>query len=453
MRESSGGGTYAADGEYIIEKNIDDGYFSYPEDYNVGTTRLEVKSGKLVSATPITSGIFISWKESRAMFIRVGMDVGDERFNRFCEFFDIDTGDGQRILEFSADSNVVYMVGSWNDGYEIRLWDSTSPDYYTGDVRIFLTIRDGKISYVSIDHPEGLWYNLDPEQIQLVSVSLEYKNSPRHLPGMTKDSDRISSFVGPVSVEYVFKNEEARVPDVKNAIKAALSDTSCNLLIFHFSGHGGETEKGSNRTTQFMSLYGQDWYDFDFWQTIKDGVKERCTSCTTGDVNVRVFCIFACCNSATMFIGRSTDKSTQNESQGGKYVFSASAKPTGDVVDFGRGLAKVVAEDEHITFGTSEDGRVTMFAEDNVPIDFGLLSWGACAANTVSYMTYGKGHDMITAMEDRLADTPGLDSYQQLWEAVVNSKNKKPALGDNPYVKPYKHWIGQEDFSNLKRFR
>ena len=457
---------YSSDGEFIISKNFDEGYFSYPEDYNVGTTTLKVKDGKLQSATPVKTGLFISWLNSMALFIYVGMPANDERLVALHNYFysngatELPNGAWHPDAFNPADNPKFYLISMWENGFERPMWDSQNPTWYTANVNIYLTIRDGVVTYVSVERPESLWYELPPDNVKLITIACDYVGtSLNNLLGMSNDCDRIESLVKPTKDDknkietWVFKNSAATPNAVKNAIKSAVRDTSCNLLIFHFSGHGGKTT-GSG---EYMCLWDKTMTDKTFWETIKEGARERCTTCSMGDPNFRIFCIFACCHAETMFLPPNSQMSSDDKN---RYQMKAIAPVSATDTDFGSGLAKVIMDD----INSSEDGRIRLKAGDDtrvqirveddtsgnqVWVDFGLLSWAACSEGAVSWMQEYIGHDMVSAMVNRIGDKKDLTTYSKLWDAVVNSKD--PPSGH--YVTPIKHWIGQEDFSNLKRFR
>jgi hypothetical protein len=458
-------GGYSSDGEFIVAKNFDDGYFSYPEDYNVGTTTLKVSSGKLQSATPVKTGLFISWINSMAMFIYPGMSASDERLVALYRFL---TGESTGLPEgawhpeafIPADNPEFYLISMWEDGYEQPLWDSANPTWYTASVNLYLTVKNGIVTYVSVERPESLWYELPSRNVKLITIACDYVGtSLNNLVGMSKDCDRIESIVKPTKDDkdnietWVFKNSAANPTAIKNAIKAAISDMSCNLLIFHFSGHGATTSGGGEE----MCIWNNTMTDKTFWETIKEGARERCTTCSIGDPNFRIFCIFACCHAETMFFPKSNQMTADDKS---RYTMKAVSPASAIDVDFGAGLKKVImddinkSEDGRIRLKAGDDNRVQIRVEDDrygnqVWVDFGLLSWAACAEGAVSWMENNIGHDMVSAMVNRIGDTSNLTTYAKLWTAVVNSKD--PPSGH--YVTPIKHWIGQEDFSNLKRFR
>ena len=432
------------DGEFDVTMNFDSGYFSYPDDFlggkNVLATTLIVKGGKLVSAVPVKDGVFISWENSLGMFLHVGMRADDERLVAFYKAFKDEDGMPGGVFDFTLSpgyisSPSIYLIADWKGGAETRLYDRME-GIDIGTVNIYVSVRNGVIAYLSTTKSEKLWSVLPKENVRLVTVALEYSGSSK-LSGMTNDCTSIRTLVNiPTSSIQQLTNNQATKTAVTNAIKAAVSDNGCNLFIFHFSGHGG-WEAGTKRN--YMCLSDANLYDSEFWDAIKAGAALRCPNCTANEVkSLRVFCIFACCHAATMFIGPNVSG----------YPIMSTSMTGGNVAS---SLCKLISDDMMAGNGirlSADDGRITIPTEDG-SVDFGLLSFGACADNGLSYMNddpaNGRlGHEMVTAM---VGEQTNASTYDEYFTRIRNT-----SYYENNTL-PVKHWIGQESFGELTKFR
>lgn len=234
-----------------------------------------------------------------------------------------------------------------------------------------------------------------------MTVALDYAGTASSLPGMLQDATDIENLMSSYSNKITkLTNENATVSKVKNAVKEAVEDPDCDLLIFHYSGHGG----GGGNAKSYMALSGGNLQDSDFWKLIEH------TKC-------RVLCIFACCHAGTMF------KASADGSDGSSMSFS-------ETTDFGKSAMEYFKQDE----------ATGICAATDTP---NLLVWSACKDSEVSWMystsevrgrTDGitrTGHCMINHILSGF--TAGM-TYRQVWSLIPAEEQYFNANGT-----PYKY--------------
>lgn len=288
------------------------------------------------------------------------------------------------------------------------------------------TIVKGSSSISQIQQERSVQFRTStPEKTRVVTVALDYSGtSDNKLTGMTQDAIDMENMLRSYSTNITkLTNSAATVNAVKDAVTAAVDDTNCDLLIFHFSGHGSGGTNGKSS----MVLYNGNLPDSKFWKLIEHA---RC----------RVLCIFACCHAGTMFKAAA---STNDEESRPNFQ---------ETPDFGKSALEY--------FNGNETKGIC--AASDIP---NLLVWSACTDGEVSWMytptdvSHGfatrPGHCMISHM------LKGFNSeltYKQLWETVPSVEqlfddNGKPYIykGKEVVVHPQLSELGQS-FQNFKVF-
>lgn len=265
-----------------------------------------------------------------------------------------------------------------------------------------------------------------PDRTRVITVALDYVGTSQSaLRGMTQDADDMERILTPYS-NHITKltNSQARYSAVKNVITEAVEDENCDLLIFHFSGHGGGGTNGKSS----MVLYDKNLADSAFWKLIEHA---KC----------RILCIFACCHAGTMFKAAAADDGNETINFQEAPDFSKSAQ---------------------LYFNGDESAGIC--AASDTP---NLLVWSACTDGEVSWMystsevqnrTDGitrTGHSMINHIVN------GFDAnktYKEIWNLVPSEEKYTNADGSDyiykgkpVYVHPQLSELGQS-FQNFKVF-
>ncbi len=258
-----------------------------------------------------------------------------------------------------------------------------------------------------------------PEKTRVVTVALDYSGTSHNkLPGMVQDATDMENMLRAYSTNITkLTNSAATVSAVKNAVTAAVDDTNCDLLIFHFSGHGSGGTNGKSS----MVLYDKNLADSAFWKLIEHA---RC----------RVLCIFACCHAGTMFKAGASDDGED------------SVPHFQETTDFGKSALAYFNGNESTGICAASDPP-------------NLLVWSACTDGEVSWMystsevqnrTDGitrTGHSMINHILN------GFDAdktYKEIWNLVPSEEKYTNADGSDyiykgkpVYVHPQLSELGQ----------
>lgn len=143
-------------------------------------------------------------------------------------------------------------------------------------------------------------------RVSYVCVGMEVSNRFGSCPGCQLDASRMNSFLSDkygyngVILQSSQATKSAVVSELKKAIAATPED---GLFIFYYSGHGGQEDlsswnltepEGADSMDEYLCLYDTYLMDDEVWNII---------SLCRG----RVFCIFDCCHSQTMFRSINTD--------------------------------------------------------------------------------------------------------------------------------------------------
>ena len=109
--------------------------------------------------------------------------------------------------------------------------------------------------------------------------------------GCLLDAQRMKDIISPYAAKLTYlPDQKATRAAVAAALKEAVQHELC---IFFYSGHGGSTPASSDKTEtdgydEFLCLYDGGMLDNEVWNIIKNS-------------NGRVFLMFDCCHSATMY--------------------------------------------------------------------------------------------------------------------------------------------------------
>lgn len=233
-----------------------------------------------------------------------------------------------------------------------------------------------------LKHLFGLYKSreISPDKSTTSVVIAGVEQSPKwgSCPGAMADCTNFSKVISDAANNYdltVLRNEQATVANWKNAVAKAVQKP---LAIIYYSGHGGSDPghvlgKGKNEEDgidEFLCLYDKHLLDDEIWNLI---------SKSTG----RVFLIFDCCHSATMF--REDGNSILNKL--GKFI--------------------------HFNFGKYD--KTPKDANQTGP---SILCWSACADNTVAQGANSGG--IFTTQIKRFFGI-GL-TYDALWKKLKDCK-------------------------------
>ena len=136
--------------------------------------------------------------------------------------------------------------------------------------------------------------------VSYVCVGMETSQRFGNCPGCKYDSDRMHKLLGRTFgySGVLLQSETATKAAVVSALEKAISNTpESGLFIFYYSGHGGREflntdstsePDGADDADEYLCLYDTYLLDDDLWSMI--------TKCRG-----RVFLVFDCCHSQTMF--------------------------------------------------------------------------------------------------------------------------------------------------------
>lgn len=125
----------------------------------------------------------------------------------------------------------------------------------------------------------------------VVCVGMETSRTYGACPGARVDSNVMSRVLLDYGHVRVLQDRVATVDAVIHALDDALQ---AKLCIFYYSGHGGQKKDkaGENGVSEFLCLDNGPLPDYKLWEMLQAA-------------KGRVFMIFDCCHSATMFRGAS----------------------------------------------------------------------------------------------------------------------------------------------------
>lgn len=226
---------------------------------------------------------------------------------------------------------------------------------------------------------------ISTEESTTAVVITGVENSPKwgQCSGALTDCDTFQKIISKAADNYsitVLRNERATIANWKEAVEKAVKKP---LAIIFYSGHGGSDKNhvlgtGKNEVDgidEFLCLYNGPLIDDEVWDII---------SKSTG----RVFLIFDCCHSATMFRTASVD-GNQNEE-------------FGDITD--------------LNFK-----KVQLTTRDIDKPSPSILCWSACGDETVA-----RGNRFGGVFTNTLKSAFGVgNTYQSIWNKLAADKSLK----------------------------
>lgn len=133
--------------------------------------------------------------------------------------------------------------------------------------------------------------------VSAVVIGVERSQMFGNCPGAESGSKRMHKLISAYTKDAVLlQNANATVDNVTAAIARGI-ENGTDLFILYYAGHGGSqafTDTGDEEVDgkdEFLCLYDNYLLDNDIWELI-------------GESNSRVFLIFDCCHSETMFRGK-----------------------------------------------------------------------------------------------------------------------------------------------------
>ena len=227
--------------------------------------------------------------------------------------------------------------------------------------------------------------------VTYVCVGMEKSKRFGECPGCKYDSERMDKLFRD-TFGYkgsLFQSEKATrdvvVRAIKDAVKATTEDS---LFIFYYSGHGGQEYLGSPNTSEpsgadeedeYLCLYDTYLLDDEVWNMIS-----KCKG--------RVFLIFDCCHSQTMFRSVATE------------------------VSIARGLGVPLENKMVKSRGFNFKPRAIPLETDSLR----MLCWSGCLEKEYSYGS-SRGGVMTNSMLARWSN--GM-SYDNLWKYIETDVNK-----------------------------
>lgn len=208
-------------------------------------------------------------------------------------------------------------------------------------------------------------------------VIVGMQNSAKYgsCPGAAVDAGRMVGVLSKYGKPVVLQDRQATKSTVSNALLNSVKNN--DLTIFFFSGHGGSDPIGdvageSDGRNEYICLYNGYMLDNDIWNIVSQS-------------KGRVFMIFDCCHSQTIF-----------RSPG---------------VDFKQiAIRQEIDEKLRSEYGMEARGK------NNV----NLLVWSGCPDSGLSYGS-DKGGFLTSAICNALKDYPRFATYGQIWNSVKNS--------------------------------
>lgn len=121
----------------------------------------------------------------------------------------------------------------------------------------------------------------------VICVGMERSAKYGVCTGSGIDVSRMAPLLKKYGRTTVLQNNSATRSSVMAALKEGLKK---NLCIFYYSGHGGQHKNanGENGMSEFLCLNDGPLHDYEIWEMVQKS-------------NGRVFMIFDCCHSGTMF--------------------------------------------------------------------------------------------------------------------------------------------------------
>ena len=211
-------------------------------------------------------------------------------------------------------------------------------------------------------------------------VIVGVQNSAKYgsCPGASHDAGKMLGVLSKYGTPVVLQDRQATKAGVSNALLNAVKNN--DLTIFFFSGHGGSDPIGDvsgedDGRNEYICLYNGYILDNEIWNIITQS-------------RGRVFMIFDCCHSQTMF-----------KSPGIGFERQA--------------LRCEIDQKMRVEYGLEPRG-------DNV----NLLVWSGCPDNAFSYGT-DNGGMLTNAICNAIRNFPKFATYSQIWNRVKSSVTLK----------------------------
>ena len=228
----------------------------------------------------------------------------------------------------------------------------------------------------------------------IVVVGVQHSAKYGTCPGAAVDSANMTALLSKYGTPVVLQDAKATKAAVSNALLNAVKNN--DLAIFFFSGHGGSERLGdvsdeADGKNEFICLYNTYMLDNEIWNIISQA-------------KGRVFMIFDCCHSETMF--RHPEISL-------------------------RGILKDAenTEEKRIDYGLQPRGKT-----------MNVLIWSGCPDSGLSYC-YDTGGFLTSAVYNVCKSYPKIATYDQIWECVkrvnrLKMQNPKRTLIGNGFGGP-----------------
>lgn len=228
--------------------------------------------------------------------------------------------------------------------------------------------------------------------VSYVCVGMETSGRFGSCPGCKLDSDRMNVLLGR-TFGYrgvLLQSEKATRDAVVGALRDAVGRTPENgLFIFYYSGHGGREflnsastsePEGADDADEYLCLYDKPLIDDDVWRIISP-----CKG--------RVFLVFDCCHSQTMFRSVASDSLLE------------------------RGLAVPLERNMVKSSGFSLKPRAVALGKGE---ELKMLCWSGCLEAEYSYGS-SSGGVMTNAILSRWRNRM---TYADLWGYVVRDVSR-----------------------------
>ena len=183
-------------------------------------------------------------------------------------------------------------------------------------------------------------------------------------PGSLKDASSMKEILSKYTKNVeVLVDKQATADKVASAIENAVKS---NLAIIYYSGHGGSVYTGNNnevdKTDEFLCCYDTSLLDDKIWSIIRKS-------------KGRVFLIFDCCHSETMY------------------------------------------RTPGITFGK----QMKLMSSSSRSATPNMLCWSGCPDDSYSYGSAYGGYFTLALCDAYSANK----TYDDIWKSILNNKNLK----------------------------
>lgn len=200
---------------------------------------------------------------------------------------------------------------------------------------------------------QPIQYGTPPEKnpnAAAVVIGMEYSTFAGACPGALKDSQRMFKLWSAYTDNIVLFND---MNATKSAVVAALKNAIDNyeLVYIYYSGHGGSGSYNAQEVDgkdEFLCLYDAPLVDDAIWEIISKS-------------KGRVFLMFDCCHSQTMFRSNTIDFSG-SRFRAKKKLWAKKNKARSEVINVDSGLKMLCwsgCPDDTVSYGSSAGGMFT----------------------------------------------------------------------------------------------